>query len=275
MSDTTEGVDPLTDLAVFPTLGEVRPRYSDVGPDGLVDIVAVARWFEDARVEAAVGAFRRLREDGGMAAGRILLASQRVARLGRIDPGDDHRIGLGVRRVGGSSFTYGYGVFAGETCVATGETVTVFATADGSATLPDALREDLGRMAVDEPGAAPPPRPGPERHDPGTYPFRVDVRARLSDIDTNRHGNNVALLSWYTDAVAGWQLEYLGATPGGPPPELAPTVLSIQYLAEVAYPSTYRLGLRTAVEGDRQRYECGLFLGERCVGLADLTGPGV
>ena len=273
MPDTTVTAAPLTDLSAFPTLREVHPRYGDLGPDGLVDLVAVARWLEDARVGAALDSFRRMVEDGATRGGRVLLASQRVQRLGRVDYGADHRIGIGVRRIGGSSFTYGYGVFTGERCVATGETVTVYATADGPATLPDALREDLGRMAIEEPGVAPTPRPGPERRDPASYPWGLDVRARLGDIDTNRHGNNVALIGWYTDAVAEWQLEHLGATPGGPPPELAPTTISVQYVAEVAYPGTYRLGLRTAADGDGQSYACGLFAGDRCVGLADLTGP--
>ena len=272
MPDTTLAPAGLTSPAVYPTLREVHPRYGDLGPDGHITTTALARWFEDARVGVDLGSFRRLVEDGGMGAFRILLAAQTVERRAAVSWGD-YRVGVGVRRIGGSSFTYSYGAFAGERCVGLGETVTVFSGTCGAMTLPDELRDDLAGLAIDEPGAVPAERPGPERHERDLYPFALDLRARLGDIDTNRHGNNVAVLSWYVDAVAAWQLDVLGATPGGPPPELTPVTASVQYVAEVAYPGDYRVGVRPRVEGDVVHYACGLFAGDRCVGLADLVGP--
>ena len=280
MSDTALDLAPgsaelrsLTNPAAYPVLRDVSPRYGDLGPDGHLSTVAVARWFEDARVGAELSAFRRLVEDGEMGAFRILLAAQRIERLAPLPWNARYRIGLGVLRVGGSSFTYGYGIFADETCVALGDTVTVFGTSGGNAELPDALRRDLAGMLLDEPGAAPAYRPGESRRSPGVYPVGLPLRARVGDIDTNRHANNVALVAWYAEGAAALATEVLGTGWGGPPPELSPHTYRVQYVAEVGYPAEYdlRVGV-TRYDADTVHYAFGLFLDDRCVGLADATG---
>ena len=48
------------DPTAYPVLRDVRTRYGDLAPDGQIGIVALARWFEDARVAADLPAFRRL-----------------------------------------------------------------------------------------------------------------------------------------------------------------------------------------------------------------------
>ncbi|MDL5158207.1 acyl-ACP thioesterase domain-containing protein [Actinomycetospora termitidis] len=275
----------LTHPAAYPVLRDVSPRYSDLGPDGRISAIGLTRWFEDARVGVELPAFRRLVEDGEFGAFRVLLAGQGVERLDAMPFDGKYRIGLGVRRVGGSSFTYGYGVFCDDRCVALGDTVTVFATEAGPAHLPDALRSDLAGLVLDEPDASPSYRPGPERRDRSSYPFAVSLRARVGDIDTNRHVNNVALVSWYADGVAALHDELLTPGWGGPSPELAPSSFRVQYVAEVGYPAEYEIGVAVlgvdagtgdAAERSSTRetvtYGLGVFLGDRCVGLADATG---
>jgi acyl-CoA thioester hydrolase len=96
---------------------------------------------------------------------------------------------------------------------------------------------------------------------------------RIGDVDTNRHVNNVAVLSWYADAVAAWQSARLGDPDGGPPEELAPTAWEIQYVDEVAHPRTYDVALAVDPAPDgRLHYRAGVFSGARCVGLADGFG---
>ncbi|MCD2187459.1 acyl-ACP thioesterase domain-containing protein [Actinomycetospora soli] len=264
----------LTHPAAYPSLRDVSPRYSDLGPDGTISATGLTRWFEDVRVGTELPAFRRLVEDGEFGAFRVLLAAQTVQRLDRMPFDGKYRIGLGIRRIGGSSFTYGYAVFCDDRCVALGSTVTVFATEAGPAHLPDALRADLGGMVLDEPDAAAPYQPGPERRDRSAYPFAVALRARVGDIDTNRHVNNVTLVSWYADGVASLHDELLTPGWGGPPPELAPSTYRVQYVAEVGYPAQYEIGVAVlAVDGETVTYGLGVFLGDRCVGLADAVGP--
>jgi len=106
-----------------------------------------------------------------------------------------------------------------------------------------------------------------------TYPFRVDVRARFGDLDTNRHVNNVALAGWYVDALAELHLDVLGYPTGGPLDSLAPSSLRIDYLAEVQYPAIHQLRVGVvALDETSVRYACGLFDGPRCIGLAEATG---
>jgi acyl-CoA thioester hydrolase len=295
MPDSVAALAPLTHPGAYPVLRDIAPRYSDLGPDGMISTTGLARWFEDARVAVALPGFRRLIEDGEFGPFRVLLAAQHVDRLVPMRWDGKYRIGVGVRRLGGSSFTYGYGVFCDDRCVALGDTVTVFATEAGPAHLPDALRSDLAGLVLDEPDAPRAHRPGPERRDRATYPFAISLRARIGDIDTNRHVNNVALISWYADGVAALQDEVLTSGWGGPPPEIAPTRFRVQYVAEVGYPAEYEVGVAVLGQGaagsdgegsggegsggegsagaGTVHYGLGVFLGDRCVGLADATGP--
>jgi len=263
--------DHLTDPAAFPVSRPLTPRYADLGGDGRVTTVALGRWFEEARVAAELPRFRRLAEGGGSGPFRILLAAQRIRRLAPLTLGTEYRVGTGVRRIGGSSFSYGHGVFAGDRCVAVSDSVTVLATGAGPSGLPDELRADLAALAIDEPGGAA-PRPEPSRSERDRYPVTHRITTRIGDVDTNRHVNNVAALSWYADAVAAWQSARLGDPDGGPPEELAPTAWEVQYVAEIAHPRTYDVALAVDAGPDGLIYRAGLFAGERCVGLADGFG---
>ncbi|MDD7964490.1 acyl-CoA thioesterase [Actinomycetospora lemnae] len=280
---TLPGEGALTDAAAFPVLRTVAPRYADLGGDGRVTTVALGRWFEEARVAAGLPRFRRLVEDGGFSSFRILLAAQRIRRLAPVTPGLDHRIGSGVRRIGRSSYSWGHGVFAGDRCVAVSDSVTVLATGAGPSGLPDELRADLAALVIDEPGDAA-PRPEAARREYARYPHAHRITTRIGDVDTNRHVNNVAVLSWYADAVASWQSARLGDPDGGPPEDLAPVAWDVQYVDEVAHPRTYDVVLAVDRETERSgarpfdtapdglHYRAGVFAGERCVGLADGIG---
>lgn len=178
-----------------------------------------------------------------------------------------------MRRIGTSSFTHGYGVFDGARCVAVGDSVKVLAGTGGTTALPDALRDDLSRLELDEAGAPPGAVPGPERRRRAAYPFTVELRARIGDIDTNHHANNVALAAWYADALASLHLDPTYAA-GGPALPSCPTAVDVQYPAEITFPGTYTVGVNVeGVEHGIAHYACGLFRGDDCVGLADLEGP--
>ena len=105
------------------------------------------------------------------------------------------------------------------------------------------------------------------------YPFRLDVRTRFGDLDTNRHVNNVRLATWYLDGLAELHLDVLGYPVGGPLDGLAPSSLSVQYLGEVHYPGIYQLRVAViGIDDDVVRYACGLFDGPKCVGSAEAAG---
>jgi acyl-CoA thioester hydrolase len=264
--------------AAYPVQIEHEARYSDLDPSRRIGRDALVRWFEDARVAVERDVFG-VDLVGRM---RLLLASVRVDVLAplqviarsasgeRTNPG--YRIGLGVTRIGTSSFAYGYGVFAGEECVAIGESVSVHASAGRPSPLPDTVRAGLESLRVDLP-ASPRAEHDASRFVREAYPFRLDVRTRFGDLDTNRHVNNVALAGWYLDGLAELHLDVLGYPTGGPLDGLAPSSLAVEYLAEVHYPGIYQLRVGVLdLDDTTARYACGLFDGPRCLGLAEAVG---
>lgn len=265
-------------LESFPVLIERDARYSDLDPSRRIGRDALVRWFEDARVAVERDVF------GADLVGRmrLLLASVRVEVLAplqviarsasgeRINPG--YRVGLGVTRIGTSSFAYSYGVFAGDECVAVGESVSVHASSGRPSPLPETVRAGLESLRVDLP-ASPRTKHDASRFVRERYPFRLDVRTRFGDLDTNRHVNNVALAGWYLDGLAELHLDVLGYPTGGPLDGLAPSSLSVEYLAEVHYPGIYQLRVGVLdLDDTTVRYACGLFDGPRCLGLAQAVG---
>ena len=183
-----------------------------------------------------------------------------------------YRVGIGVTHVGASSFAYSYGVFADDECVATGESVSVHASEGRPAPLPAEVRAALQDLRVAGPVSAR-PEPDPARRVREAYPFRLDVRTRFGDLDTNRHVNNVALAGWYLDGLAELHLDVLGYPVGGPLDGLSPSTLAVQYLDEVRYPGIYQLRVGVLeLDDTKARYACGLFDGPRCIGLADAVG---
>lgn len=252
----------------YPVLLEHDARYSDLDPSRRIGRDALVRWFEDARV-----AVERTRFGADLTGRmRLLLASVRVDVLAPLRVTGSYRIGLGVTHVGTSSFAYSYGVFADDECVAAGESVSVHASGGRPAPLPASVRAALEELRVERP-VAERPEPDPARKVREAYPFRLDVRTRFGDLDTNRHVNNVRLAGWYLDGLAELHLDVLGYPTGGPLDGLAPSTLSVQYLDEVHYPGIYQLRVGVVdLDDTTARYACGLFDGPRCIGLADAIG---
>ena len=205
----------------FPVTVERTARYSDLDPTRRLGRDALLRWFEDARVAVERDAFDSdltTREHWQV---KRLLAGVRVDVLAPLKvTGRPYEVGLGVTHIGRSSFSYAYGVYDGDDCVATGASTSVHVGEKGSAPLPDDVRSQLERLRVE---AAEPVRAAADadRLVREIYPFRVDVRARFGDLDTNRHVNNVALAGWYLDALAELHLDVLGYPTGGPLDSLA------------------------------------------------------
>jgi acyl-CoA thioester hydrolase len=258
--------------SLFPVLLEHTAQYSDLDPSRRIGRDTLVRWFEDARVQLGREAIAADLVDRARGVVRLRVVAVRVDVLAPLRIAGHYRIGIGVSRIGESSAGYRYGVFAGDECVATGESTSVHVGDDGTAgPLPEELRAQLARHRI-----AGPETPKPEREPVRpreAYPFRVDVRTRFGDLDTNRHVNNVRLATWYLDGLAELHLDVLGYPVGGPLDGLAPSTLQVQYLDEVHYPGIYQL--RVAVVGiddDVVRYACGLFDGPKCVGLAEAAG---
>lgn len=256
-----------TPPAPLPVLLEVTPRYSDLDPSRRVRREALVRWFEDARITALRPVLPL-----GTPGVRTLVVSVQLDVLAPLRIGDDYRVGHAVTKLGRSSFTSAYTVHTGDELVATGSTTCVYTEGQAAAALPATARAALAELSVE--GLVPRRAGYPEsRLVRENYPFRYDVRTRFGDLDTNRHVNNVALAGWYLDGLAELHTDVLGYPEGGPLDGLAPSSLHLEYLDEVRFPGIYqlRVGIRELVDG-AVSYECALFDGPRCLGLADAAG---
>lgn len=258
----------------FPVLIDETPRYSDLDSSRRIGRDALVRWFEDARVAVEYRSFGADISSRERSQIRVLLASVQVVVHAPLTVAGSYRVGVGITHVGTSSFTYSYAVFAGDECVATGSSVSVHVgEGGGSAPLPDALRASLGALRQDADVVAVRPTREAALLVRENYPFRLDVRTRFTDVDTNRHVNNVVLARWYLDGLAELHLDVLGYPTGGPLDGLSPSSVRVDYLAEVHYPGIYQLRVGVAaIDENTVRYLCGLFDGPRCVGLAEAVG---
>jgi acyl-CoA thioester hydrolase len=112
-------------------------------------------------------------------------------------------------------------------------------------------------------------KPEPYRLARASYPYFRRVIARFSDMDVEGHLNNVALASFYEDARVSFLREL-----GGPNRLFRFVIagISISYLAEAHYPGDYEVGLGVTRFGNTSfDIGCGLFLGDKCVGVCDTT----
>jgi acyl-CoA thioester hydrolase len=114
-------------------------------------------------------------------------------------------------------------------------------------------------------------KPDPHRLGRASYPYFRRVIARFSDMDAERHLNNVALAAFYEDGRVSF-LHELAGEERGKSFRFVIAHIVISYLAEAHYPGDYDVGLGVTRFG-RTSFDIGaaLFTGERCVGVCDTT----
>ena len=138
------------DAGRYPLKVRILARYADVDPLWHINNVALAQYYEEARVSATMKIMggQRIPTPSGE---RILIAHQSIDYLrGGSYPGTLD-IGVGVLRIGNSSYTYGMAMFQEGLCVSVSEAVLVFADASGPARLPDEYRRRLDGWLIAAP----------------------------------------------------------------------------------------------------------------------------
>ena len=126
----------------YPLKLRILARYADVDPLLHINNVAVAQYYEEARVSATMMVM------GGKsipAAGheRILIAHQSIDYLREGTYPGALEVGVGVLRIGRSSYRYGLAMFQDGACTSVSEAVLVYADQHGPATLPHEYRKRL------------------------------------------------------------------------------------------------------------------------------------
>jgi acyl-CoA thioester hydrolase len=114
-------------------------------------------------------------------------------------------------------------------------------------------------------------KPHPSRLQRAAYPYFRRVIARFSDMDAERHLNNVALASFYEDGRVSF-LHDLAGEERGKSFRFVIAHIAISYLAEAHYPGDYDVGLGVTRFGNTSfDVGAGLFIGDACVGVCDTT----
>jgi acyl-CoA thioester hydrolase len=126
----------------YPLKVRILARYADVDPLWHINNVAIAQYYEEARVSTTMMVMggRRVASPEG---DRILIAHQSIDYLREATYPGSLDIGIGVLRIGRSSFRYGMAMFQDGACVSVSEAVLVHADAQGPAMLPAEYRARL------------------------------------------------------------------------------------------------------------------------------------
>jgi len=136
-------IDPhRLDPSYYPARVAILTRYADVDPLWHINNVAIAQYYEEARVASMTRMFGDVRIPTP-AGERVLLAHQSVDYLQEATYPGTLEAGLGVLRIGNTSWTLGMGMFQAGRCVSISDAVLVYADANGPARVPDNYRSRL------------------------------------------------------------------------------------------------------------------------------------
>jgi acyl-CoA thioester hydrolase len=134
-------------LDTYPHRTEITLRFADIDPQWHLNNVRVGEYYQEARVAF----FRHLSTTAGYeraAGSRTLVAHQSIDYLGEVTYPGTIVVGIGVSRIGTSSWSFGMGMFKDARCVGLSSTVLVYGLAEGAAPLPPAYRALLERFLL-------------------------------------------------------------------------------------------------------------------------------
>lgn len=133
--------------ASYPNTVEILARFADVDPLWHINNVAIAQYFEEARV-SAIRAMSGNSRIPATADERILIARQTIDYVSEGNYPGALSVGIGVVRIGVTSFTLGMAVFQGNRCVAVSDAVMVLANDQGPKQIPDNYRRRLEQQML-------------------------------------------------------------------------------------------------------------------------------
>jgi acyl-CoA thioester hydrolase len=136
------------ELDRYPLEVEILARYADVDPLWHINNVAIAQYYEEARVSVSrrvMGSVRIPTPEGL----RLLLARQTIDYLREAAYPGNLTVGVGVLRIGNSSYTLGMAMFQGGHCVSVSDAVLVVADSNGPLRLPEQYRARLEALLLE------------------------------------------------------------------------------------------------------------------------------
>lgn len=141
---------PVVPLDAYPAIMDITGRFGDADADACIGEAIVARYMEQARASATGTAMRAASEEVRSGKLGTVVAHGNIRFLSHRRTAALLKAGVGVVRVGNSSYVIRAGLFRGEECIAVGDTVLVMTDRRTSrpATLPMDAREALMEMSM-------------------------------------------------------------------------------------------------------------------------------
>jgi acyl-CoA thioester hydrolase len=129
------------DLTVYPHQVEVQSRFADLDPQWHLNNVRLVELYQEARTSFNLEIWGGLNLDAR--SHRLLVARQSIDYLGEVEWPGPVCIGAGIAHIGNKSYSIGLAMFQRGKCVGVSDAVLVYATEQGTAPLPDGMREVL------------------------------------------------------------------------------------------------------------------------------------
>lgn len=128
----------------YPLWQEFTTRFGDLDPLGHVNNVAIAQLYEESRVWFG----RMVMERAGAGLHRLVLAAVSVHYLAETQYPEPVDIGIGVTRIGSSSYSLAQALYQRGRCVGLADATLVHAQPTGVQPLPDPFRAELEHYQV-------------------------------------------------------------------------------------------------------------------------------
>jgi acyl-CoA thioester hydrolase len=129
---------------------DISTRFADVDPLWHLNNVRIVELYQEGRIafnQALADEYNLLKGNSN----RLLVARQSVDYIGEVKWPGGVVIGVGVSRVGTSSFSLALAMFQCDRCMGISDTVMVFASSQGAAPLPERMRELLNQNIFKDP----------------------------------------------------------------------------------------------------------------------------
>ena len=135
----------LSQRAAYPYFTTEKIRFGDIDRQNHVNNLAICSYIECSRVEMREINFPDIARDpanGWLVVHFEVSFKASIGYPGTVD------VGTAVLRIANSSYVLGHGVFAGDLCLATAQTVTVLGDRQngGKRPIPDNLRTELEKL---------------------------------------------------------------------------------------------------------------------------------
>ncbi len=138
-------------IEYYPFSMQIHPRFADLDFQRHVNNVSIASYYQESRVRFNRNVFQALYAEGeDQSLVRKVLADIGITYLAEVNYPEIVTIGVGVSRIGNSSFTLSAGMFQLDQCVGISDAVLVFTNTKATGAMPQLARDNLAGFRLDE-----------------------------------------------------------------------------------------------------------------------------